>query len=197
MKNSILEIIDMDFLSEIILNLLEDISNNNELHLHCCVRNINIILTNEISTKELANKIVELIEDADGYNWNYNHLYEGKDNITYWYFCSQRNILETKPRKHPNPLKQRDTPSMERFACDGIIKISVNKTTQISEIELHHKDLHVRPVNKSVPQVVKDFIKENIDLFPREIYKRLVNEGLDKSINQKQIHFWWTELGQV
>ena len=81
---SILEIVDIDFLSEMIMNLLED--NNQELYLHCWVSNISSI--NEISTKELANKIIELIRDADGYHWNYNHLYEGKDNITYWYFCS-------------------------------------------------------------------------------------------------------------
>src|SRR5207249_7319357 len=85
---------------------------------------------------------------------------------------------------------------MKRFACDGIIKISINKTTQISEVELRHNDLHTRPVNKSVSQSVKDFIKDNIDLLPREIYKRLVNVGLDISIKQNQIHFWWTELGQ-
>ena len=66
---------------------------------------------------------------------------------------------------------------------------------QISEVELRHKDLHIRPVNKSVSQSVKDFIKDNIDLLPREIYKRLVNEGLDLSIRQKQIHYWWSVLG--
>ena len=78
---------------------------------------------------------------------------------------------------------------MERFACNGIIKISIDKTTQISEVDLHHKDLHIRPVNKSVLQSVKDFIKDNIDLLPREIYKRLVNNGLDISMKQKQVHF--------
>ncbi|RGB39365.1 hypothetical protein C1646_803616, partial [Rhizophagus diaphanus] len=163
------------------------------LYLHCRVSNTSF--TNVISTKEIADKIIELVEDADGYHWNFNHLYEGK-NITYWYFCSQRDILASKPRKNSDPLKQRDTPSMKRFTCDGTIKISIDKNMKISEIELRHKDLHTRPVNKSVPQSVKDFIKENIDLLPREIYKRLVNNGLDISIKQKQIHFWWTELGQ-
>ena len=110
---SILEIVDIDFLSKMITNLLED--NNQKLYLHCRISNISSI--NEIST---ANKIIELIGDADGYYWNYNHLYEGKDNITYWYFCSQRDILASKPHKHPDLSKQRDTPSMERFVCDGI-----------------------------------------------------------------------------
>ena len=80
-----MEIVDIDFLSKIILNLLEDTSSNNqheELYLHCRVLS-NINSTNEISTKKLANNIIELIEDADEYHWNYNHSYEGKNNITY------------------------------------------------------------------------------------------------------------------
>ena len=35
---------------------------------------------------------------------------------------------------------------------------------------------------------MKEFIGKNIDLLPREIDARLVNEGLDISIRQKQIH---------
>ena len=58
--------------------------------MHCQVNDISYKnLTNEHLSKELANKIIELIEDADGYNWNYNHLYTSKNNFTYWYFCSQ------------------------------------------------------------------------------------------------------------
>src|SRR5688500_8276099 len=88
---NILEVIDIDFLSEVITNLLEDTtSNNQELHLHCQVNDSSYKnLTNEHLSKELANNIIEIIEDADGYNWNYNHLYIGKNNFTYWYFCSQ------------------------------------------------------------------------------------------------------------
>ena len=65
-----LEVVDIDFLSEVITNLLEEISSNNqELHLHCQVNDISYKnLTNEHLSKELANKIIELIEDADGYN---------------------------------------------------------------------------------------------------------------------------------
>ena len=33
-------------------------------------------------------------------------------------------------------------------------------------------------------------------MLPREIYKRLVEYGLDLNIRQKQIHFWWTKIGQ-
>ncbi|GES95072.1 ATP-dependent DNA helicase Pif1 [Rhizophagus clarus] len=49
-------------------------------------------------------------------------------------------------------------------------------------------------MNTSVSEDVKAFIIKNIDLLPREIYKRLVERGLNTNIRQKQIHFWWVEL---
>src|ERR1044072_7983227 len=88
---------------------------------------------------------------------------------------------------------------MERFECDGILKISVNEVTHIAEVTLYHKDLHVKPKDYSIPQNIKYFIKSNIDLLSREIYARLVSSeefDLPLYIKQKQIHFWWTQLGQ-
>lgn len=61
--NNQFEIIDVDFLSEIITNLLND-EPSNKLHLHCGVR-----ISNHENSKEFVDKIVELIEDTDEYNW--------------------------------------------------------------------------------------------------------------------------------
>ena len=56
--------------------------------------------------------------------------------------------------------------------------------------------LHLIQPDTSISQDIKTFILENIDLLPREIYKRLVERGLNTNICQKQIHFWWVELGK-
>jgi len=87
---------------------------------------------------------------------------------------------------------------MEWFDCDGTIKIVVNQVTKIANVTLRHDFLHIRPKIKltTIPQNIKDFIKENIDLLPREIYARLIDKGLNLSFRQKQIHFWWVQLGQ-
>jgi len=52
---------------------------------------------------------------------SYHHEYVGQNGISFWYYCSQRDNLAAKPRKHPDPLKHSDTPSMERFTCNGLI----------------------------------------------------------------------------
>jgi hypothetical protein len=85
---------------------------------------------------------------------------------------------------------------MERFDCNGIIKIAINEVTKLAKVIIQHDFLHTRPKIVTIPQNIKNFIKENIDLLPREIYARLIDQGLDLSIRQKQIHYWWTQLGQ-
>src|SRR2546421_11105796 len=100
---------------------------------------------------------------------SYHHLYVGKNTITYWYFCSQRDVLAYKSRKHQDCSKHRDIPSMERFKCDGVIKIAINEVMKIAEVTLQHDSIHVQPKITKIPQNIKDFIKENIDLLTREI----------------------------
>src|SRR3954454_24810366 len=116
------------------------------------------------------------------YPKSYHHLYIGKYTTTYIYFCSQRNILAKKPKKHQDSSKHRDRLSMERFNCNGVIKIAINEVSKNAKVTLQHDFLHVQPSITSIPQNIKDFIKENIDLLPREIYARLIDKGLDLSI---------------
>jgi hypothetical protein len=104
--------------------------------------------------------------------------------------------LAAKSKKHQDNSKHRDASVMERFNCNGIIKIAVNKSSNMANLSINHDFLHQKPVNTEVPQDVKDFIKEHIDLLPKEIYAQLVSKGLDLPIRQKQIHFWWSKLGQ-
>lgn len=46
----------------------------------------------------------------------------------------------------------------------------------------------VRP-DTSISPEVKYYILDNIDLLPWEIYKRLVENGLNVNLHQKQIYF--------
>src|SRR5204863_7571188 len=71
----------------------------------------------------------------------------------------------------------------------------LNEDLTLSNIEIRHI-LHPTQLNVSVSHEIKQFIWDNIDLLPCEIYKRLVERGLSINIRQKQVHFWWTELGK-
>ncbi|GBB87485.1 hypothetical protein RclHR1_13980003 [Rhizophagus clarus] len=86
---------------------------------------------------------------------------------------------------------------MKRFDCHGEINIIVDLEMKTASVNVVHEMLHELPKEVSVPKCVKDFINENINLLPKEIYARLVENGMDPEIRQNQIYFWWTKFGET
>ena len=115
--------------------------------------------------------------------------------VAYSYYCSQRDCMNEKPKENLDTKKQHDWQLMEHFSCNGVVKITFYENSESSNIEIHHI-LHSIQPNIAILPEIKSFILDNIDLLPREIYKRLIEHGLNINIHQKQIHFWWTELGK-
>ena len=78
----------------------------------------------------------------------------------YQLFLFSANKSPKKPRKHADPDHQRDTPSRERFECNGMLKITIDITESIFQVHIIHERLHPSPSNHSVPDSIKDFIKK-------------------------------------
>lgn len=130
------------------------------------------------------------------YNLRYHHTYDAKKSksITYQYYCSQRDCLAKKSKKHVDYNKHRDKQSMNRYSCEGCVKITFYQ--DFTNIKMQHY-LHPTLSDILISPEIKNFILDNIDLLPREIYKQLIKQGLNINIRQKQIHFWWMELGKT
>src|SRR5277367_4995323 len=85
---------------------------------------------------------------------------------------------------------------MNHFSCKGYIKITIyEEFTTLFYIEMQHNLHPIRP-DVTISSEIKHFILDNIDLLLHKIYKRLVECSLNTNIYQKQIHFWWVELGK-
>ncbi|CAG8788159.1 23505_t:CDS:1, partial [Racocetra persica] len=69
--NDELKIVELDFLSESVAEILENALSNSDFHFHC---GINIRNYNG-SNKDLASEIIKQIENVDEYNWIYNRQY--------------------------------------------------------------------------------------------------------------------------
>jgi len=84
---------------------------------------------------------------------------------------------------------------MECFSCKGYIKIIIYQNSALFDVKMQYI-LHLIRLEVLISPKIKDYILDNIDLLPREIYKRLIERGLNINIHQKQIYFWWIELGK-
>ncbi|PKY61350.1 hypothetical protein RhiirA4_488882, partial [Rhizophagus irregularis] len=98
------------------------------------------ILINSLNgtSQEIGKKIAEMIGYADGYYYIYRKANQSKNSHTIWYYCSQNCALAKRPRKHENQNKQRDREYIERYDCNGTLKISLNIETQIATVNLQH-----------------------------------------------------------
>jgi hypothetical protein len=81
---------------------------------------------------------------------------------------------------------------MDRYNCKERIKILIDETEHIAYIVIKHHILHNLSPDVSVLKTIKQFIKDNVDLFSQTIYSQLVANGMDIAIRQKQIHYWWS-----
>ena len=45
-----------------------------------------------------------------------------------------------------------------------------------ADIYIKHDDLHITPNDFSIPNWIKNYISQNLDLFPRTIYAQLVTK---------------------
>ena len=122
------------------------------------------------------------------YNLRYHHTYNTKKSksITYQYYCLQRDCLIKKSKKHIDHNKHRDKQSMDRYSCEGYVKITFCQ--DFANIKMQYY-LHPTPSDILISPEIKNFILDNIDLLSREIYKQLIKQGLNINIRQKQIHF--------
>src|SRR5688572_2381137 len=121
--------------------------------------------------------------------FRYHHTYNTKKSVIHYYHCSQNQCLAKKPKKHSDLHKHHDKQSIVRYDCKGYIKITIYEDLATSNIEMQHFLHQTRP-DISISPEIKQFIQDNIDLLPREIYKRLIEHGLNINIRQKQVHFW-------
>jgi len=80
--------------------------------------------------------------------------------------------------------------SMTRFNCNGTLKVKFSgENSNRVMLKFRHDFLHARPENHGVTQEIKDKIRQQLHLTPKEIYASLNYPDL----TQKQVHYWWTQ----
>lgn len=97
------------------------------------------------SPQEISRKIANLIGDSDGYYYIYLNSYYPKKKVeqyTIQYRCSQCQNLSKKPRKHQDLDHQRDRGSIERFDCEGTLRITIDMMNNSAFVYLKHNILH-------------------------------------------------------
>ena len=160
-------------LSNIIYESLLEISGTNEfleneneqfiikevLYLEPLIEELPITLNEEERSKEIANKIVTLASEGDGYRY----IYHSQQKTVFYYWCNMRKELDKHSPKHKNPAKQRDTDSrIQRHSCGGCISIKIDYQNNLIFFKLNHI-LHAHVDHVEVTSIIKEYIHANIN----------------------------------
>jgi hypothetical protein len=119
--------------------------------------------------KKISKMIADLLGESDGYYYIYKDSYISKkapDIFTFQYKCSQCHSLAKRPRKHESIENQRDRIPIDRFNCNGLIKIKLKMGINIASVHLQHSMIHKRPERFGVNESIKEEIRKNIHFSP-------------------------------
>jgi hypothetical protein len=117
-----------------------------------------------------------------------------ENTTTFHYYCSQSEIFGKKSRKLSEAESQRDRVTMARFKCNGTLKVKLNESSNRISLELLHDVLHPRPEKCGVTEEVKEKIRQQLELVPKDIFASL--KASHPELTQKQVHYWWTHQMQ-
>jgi hypothetical protein len=82
----------------------------------------------------------------------------------YVWHCAQLNGQATKNKKIKKPAKRHVHMKMDRFNCNGWLRITVNNDdTSILRVWLTHHQCHQPYTDISIPKSIKDIITEMKD----------------------------------
>ena len=106
----------------------------------------------------------------------------------FYFYCSQSQILSKKSRKSFEIEKHRDRETIDRFDCNGCLKIKLHNSLNKVSLKFVHK----------TPDRVEEMkltIGQQLHLSPKDIFSGM--EMYYPNLTQKQVHYWWTRQVQA
>ncbi|CAG8685060.1 10881_t:CDS:2, partial [Ambispora gerdemannii] len=132
------------------------------------------------------------INNDTNYNSSDNNI-NNNDNISLTFQKVIESIQIADDHTVLNP--KRIHTKQEHFTCYGLLRLIFNPENMIMHLHLHHHELHPRPATKeNVNENITTFIKNNIHLTSRQLWKHLQHQS--HTLTQKQVHFWWSTFHQ-
>lgn len=87
------------------------------------------------------------------------------------FHCAQANTRQHKSKKcfPEDSDKARDKDRMYTFKCDGWLHITITDDVDTAFVKYKHEDDHVPYWDIEVPEEIKAFVRENIQMTPTQV----------------------------
>ncbi|KAF7779001.1 hypothetical protein Agabi119p4_3346 [Agaricus bisporus var. burnettii] len=191
---------DFDGLSELSLQIfLEAVEEaQDEISLAACV-DISSLKEEMGYGKDLldyAKELAKKIQERSQYCFIYHSLYESKrePHIRYMFTCAQSKEREHKSKKGGKEGAQsRDRRTMPRFDCHGWLHMTLHINSPSTFIKITHQDHHVPYYCIDVPKEVQNYVLENLDMTPQQLWGRILTKIHKPNFSQRAIYYLWSK----
>ncbi|KAF8882475.1 hypothetical protein CPB85DRAFT_1202257, partial [Mucidula mucida] len=152
-----------------------------------------------VKTAVMARQIAREVREATGYRFIYKRCRETSATTrTFIFFCAQLSGEETKQRLVEDPKKQRMRMKMDRFACNGWLRVAfTNDDATIARIRITHHHVHEPYTDINLGIKEKSLIQELKHLAPSkvtralQIWDKILAENPDNEFTEKQVYHEW------
>ncbi|KAJ7580771.1 hypothetical protein C8J56DRAFT_743222, partial [Mycena floridula] len=150
----------------------------------------------------IARRLARVVYETTGYRFitwlNMTRRYRNTEKrtsgnaSTYVFFCAQLKGQETKQRLVDDPQKRRSRLMMERFDCNGWLRITMtDNDSTTARVDFSHHDAHDCYVNISLGATEKAMVSDMKNLPPSKIWDELLRKSPDTELTERQIHREW------
>ncbi|KAJ7726309.1 hypothetical protein DFH07DRAFT_758176 [Mycena maculata] len=140
---------------------------------------------------QTAKNVAARVWDWTGYRFIYKKKERSRSSegtLTYTFFCAQNEKEVTKEKLHPDPRERRARIKMDRFPCNGYLRITVVEGEVTLGIRLTHHRAHCQYVDISIDDETKKLIDAMKDSPASAIWDRIMREYPSTEITRKQVY---------
>ncbi|KAL1740348.1 hypothetical protein HDZ31DRAFT_47670 [Schizophyllum fasciatum] len=120
---------------------------------------------------------------------------ESQDYIRFTYNCAQLKCRQRAIRKKDG-VTPRDKASIATFDCDGWLHVTIWESTHTVLVKLKHAKDHVPYWSIDVPVQVQDYVRNNPELKPHQLWDWVLKEYGRPTYDRKAIYRLWHEQDQ-
>ncbi|KAF9969506.1 hypothetical protein BGZ73_008130 [Actinomortierella ambigua] len=143
------------------------------------------------SLKNRGSRIATYVYESTGYWFSHSRTNEETQSKTRLkiYGCSQRQDRKAPPAPKNHTKKRNRQSTKVYFDCKGSLTMTFHEGLNQVRIMYSHKS-HAKYDNRKCPDHIRQFIKDNLSMMPKDIHDELKKREPDLTVTQAQVRYW-------
>ncbi|KAG0247033.1 hypothetical protein BG011_002176 [Mortierella polycephala] len=165
--------------------------NEDESSLDVMVRLEGSVEMDPETLKSRGARIAAQVYESTGYWFSHSRTNDETQSKTRLkiYGCSQREDRRAPPAPKTQSRKRNRQSTKAYFPCKGNLTMTFYHSMNHVRVVYSHKK-HAKYDNRKCPDHVRAFVKNNLNLPPRQIYDALIESDPGLGITQAQVRYW-------